>query len=88
MRRRVGLLFLACSIALPASGGHVVKIRGKLKSYSDKDITVIDAEGKKKKIPLANLILNKNQDLSRMLDKENEFLYAPDIERDLSKTGF
>lgn len=80
MKRKLGSFVLACSLSLPAAAGHVFKVRGKLKSYSDKDITIIDAQGKKMKIPFTRLILEKNKDLSRLLDKEAEFLYTPEFE--------
>ena len=80
MRKRIGGLVLACSLSLPASAGHVFKVRGKLKSYSDKDITIIETNGKKRKIPFTSLVLDKNQDLSKMLDKERDFHYSPDFE--------
>jgi hypothetical protein len=71
---------LACGFALPVCAGQVDSIKGKLKSYTDKGITVVDAKGRKTKIPFTRLILNKKTDLSRMLDKEYEFFYASDIE--------
>jgi len=80
VRRKLGSFVLAFSLSFPAAAGHVFKVRGKLKSYTDKDITIIDTQGKKVKIPFTRLILEKNQDLSRMLDKETEFLYTPEFE--------
>jgi hypothetical protein len=78
MKARFGSLVLACSLSLPASAGHAVKVRGKLKSYSDKDVTIITAEGKKQKIPFSRLVLGKDADLSKMLDKESDFYYSAD----------
>ena len=74
---------LACTLSLPVGAGHVFKVRGKLKSYSDKDITIIDTFGKKQKIPFKRLVLDKKHDLSKMLDKETDFFYSSDLEPDL-----
>lgn len=80
MKRRSLGFILAWSVVLPVSAGQVESIKGKLKSYSDKSITVVDAKGRKTKIPFTRLILNKKADLSKMLDKEYEFLYSSEID--------
>lgn len=80
MKKSIGSFVLACTLSLPVSAGQVYKLRGKLKSYSDKDITVVDSLGKKKKIPFTRLVRSKNQDLSKMLDKESVFYYASENE--------
>ncbi len=80
MKKKSLGFILAWGVALPVIAGHAQSIKGKLKSYSDKDITLIDAQGRKMKIPFTRLMLNKKQDLSQMLDKESEFFYAVEIE--------
>jgi len=80
MKKHLGSFVLACSLSLPVAAGHVFKVRGKLKSYSDKDITIINTLGKKQKIPFSRLVLDKKQDLSKMLNKESTFYFSPDFE--------
>jgi len=70
-------LMLRCLYPTVGHAKILFKIRGTLTSYTDKLLMIKDTDGKKYKFLYKNVVLGKDPDLSRMLNKERVFEVVP-----------
>lgn len=78
-------LLLVYCISQPSWAGMFVKIKGKLVSYNDKELTIADKAGKKQKFNFTEIYLGPDTELSKLLGKEREFFVNREEEQTFMK---
>jgi hypothetical protein len=85
--KSLGLWIFTFTLVAPATAGQVFKMRGKLKSYSDKDFTLTQKDGSRVKIPLNRLLNKTTDDLSKLLGKDVELDVGSSLSPDVSEVS-